>query len=106
MILNSRSFDSIESKKILKLLGEVTADANMSGVLALEKIILLESKLDISDSSLLKEFVLQLIKSGETESIEFKESLTLSRKGRSVQKDIEFSTIKAIAAFLNTDEGH
>ena len=49
--------------------------------------------------------VMSLIRQGESASIEFKESFSLDvRKGTS-EKYIELSSLKTIAAFLNTDGG-
>lgn len=51
------------------------------------------------------ENILEIINKGESKSIEFKSTLRFCLKTNKPEKIIEFSTIKNIAAFLNTNGG-
>jgi hypothetical protein len=56
------------------------------------------SKLDDKDLS-------TLIKSGENQIVEFKQSLRVDIKTHEINNDLEWECIKTIAAFLNTKGG-
>ncbi|MBF38329.1 helix-turn-helix domain-containing protein [Idiomarina sp. UBA4520] len=112
-IFRAKSFDSNESKGTLKLLGRIGCEADMTSSLALEELLSLENQLKVDIKSLLEERVRNLIELGEinpVEYVEFKESLTLSRRarrnGNKSQKSIEAKTLKCLAAFLNTEGGY
>ncbi|MEX1221628.1 MAG: ATP-binding protein, partial [Idiomarina sp.] len=109
-ILTAKSFDSKEGKEVLKLLGRISSEADMTSAPALEKLLSLESELKLTPQSLLEKFVKELINSDETDFVEFKEALSIPRvpneKNSSAPKSIEYQTLKCIAAFLNSEGGH
>ena len=49
--------------------------------------------------------VLSLIRQGESAELEFKETFSLCIRRQTKEKDIELSSLKTIAAFLNTNGG-
>ena len=51
------------------------------------------------------EKVLSLIRQGESAELEFKETFSLCIRRQTKEKDIELSSLKTIAAFLNTNGG-
>ena len=51
------------------------------------------------------EKVLSLIRQGESAELEFKETFSLCLRRQTKEKDIELSSLKTIAAFLNTNGG-
>jgi len=53
----------------------------------------------------LDEKIIELVKNGETEVVEFKETLSLDIKKQTKQKYIEHSSLKTIAGFLNSKGG-
>lgn len=113
IIFKEKYFDSHEGKEALKLLRRIDCEADMTSSPALEKILSLENQMRLDNKSLLEANVRRLIELGEinpVEYVEFKESLTLSRKtrrkGNKPQKDIEAKTLKCLAAFLNTQGGY
>jgi ribosomal protein L33 len=71
-----------------------------SGKHVLGAILRNESKSVSSESE-----VQEMIRGGETRTVEFKESLRWDMKKQSVNRDLEQVVVKTIAAFLNTDGG-
>jgi len=51
------------------------------------------------------DLVMSLIRKGESKTVEFKETFSLDVRKNSSEKYIELSSLKTIAAFLNTDGG-
>ncbi len=81
------------------------------------KEILLKSKYNIMDMknyvekivskyTLIEKQVEKLIKCGEGDYIEFKETFSVDIKGKMPEKEIQHECLKTIAAFLNTNGGH
>ena len=68
------------------------------------KIIEKNPKLFLKKSDSLEE-ILNLIKKGETEKIEFKSTLRTNLHTKEIDKKIELSILKTITAFLNSDGG-
>jgi len=52
-----------------------------------------------------KHEILDLISKGESKNLEFKSTLRKNLKTKQIDKKIEYSTLKTIVAFLNTDGG-
>lgn len=57
------------------------------------------------DKLSLDEKITELVKNGETEAVEFKETLSLDIKKQTKEKYIEHSSLKTIAGFLNSKGG-
>ena len=57
------------------------------------------------DKLSIDEKIIKLVKNGETEAVEFKETLSLDIKKQTKQKYIEHSSLKTIAGFLNSKGG-
>jgi hypothetical protein len=81
------------------------------------KEIILKSKYNIMDMKnyvekivskyiLIEEQVEKLIKCGEGDYIEFKETFSVDIKGKIPEKEMQHECLKTIAAFLNTKGGH
>lgn len=65
----------------------------------------IEDALLVFDKLTVEEHVSQLLRDGESKTVEFKQTYSLDVKKRTKEKYIEVSAIKTIAAFLNTDGG-
>jgi len=57
------------------------------------------------DKLSLDEKIIELVKNGETEAVEFKETLSLDVEKQTKEKYIEHSSLKTIAGFLNSKGG-
>jgi len=57
-------------------------------------------------SELLEEEILELIKKGEDEKTEFKSTLRMNLHTHEIDKKMEFSSLKTIVAFLNSNGGN
>ncbi|MFH1503473.1 MAG: ATP-binding protein [Candidatus Diapherotrites archaeon] len=53
----------------------------------------------------LKEDILEIIKKGENEKVEFKSTLRVNLHTNEIDRKIEFSTLKTITAFMNSNRG-
>lgn len=49
--------------------------------------------------------IMEIIKKGEGQTIEFKSTLRWDMKRKTINKDLQFEVIETVAAFLNTDGG-
>jgi hypothetical protein len=56
-------------------------------------------------SELLKEEIIETIKKGENEKLEFKSTLRMNLHTKEIDRKIEFSTLKTLVAFMNSNPG-
>ena len=61
---------------------------------------------ELNDGELTNEKILDLIKSGESEKVEFKSTIRWNLKADRQDKNIELAWLKGIVGFLNTNGGH
>ena len=61
---------------------------------------------DLNNGQLSNEAILELIKSGESEKVEFKSTIRWNLKANRQDKNIELAWLKGIVGFLNTNGGH
>jgi len=62
--------------------------------------------LELNDGQLSNESILALIKSGESEKVEFKSTIRWNLKADRQDKNIEIAWLKGVVGFLNTNGGH
>lgn len=66
----------------------------------------LKSRIDLSHKEPISEEVLELILSGESDSVEFKSTLRYDLRSKQVNKKLEYVIAKTMAAFMNSDGGN
>lgn len=66
----------------------------------------LKSRIDLSHKEPANEEVLELILTGESDSVEFKSTLRYDLRNKGVNKKLEYVIAKTIAAFMNSDGGN